>query len=94
MRVDGQKIHANLYRFSVKGLPFSLPNPMVGCVIVHNDSIIGQGYHKQCGSHHAEVNAIASVENKKLLSNQPYTLALNLVLILAKHLLVRFNSKE
>ena len=52
---------------ALKGFPLALPNPMVGCVIVHNDSIIGQGYHQQFGSHHAEVNAIASVENKELL---------------------------
>ncbi|MDC3029890.1 bifunctional diaminohydroxyphosphoribosylaminopyrimidine deaminase/5-amino-6-(5-phosphoribosylamino)uracil reductase RibD [Flavobacteriales bacterium] len=52
---------------ALKGLPLAFPNPMVGCVIVHNDSIIGQGYHKQYGSHHAEVNAIANVENKELL---------------------------
>ena len=54
---------------ALKGFPLAFPNPMVGCVIVHNDSIIGQGYHQQCGSHHAEVNAIASVENKELLEN-------------------------
>lgn len=52
---------------ALKGFPLAFPNPMVGCVIVNNDSIIGQGYHQQCGSHHAEVNAIASVENKELL---------------------------
>jgi diaminohydroxyphosphoribosylaminopyrimidine deaminase/5-amino-6-(5-phosphoribosylamino)uracil reductase len=52
---------------ALKGFPLAFPNPMVGCVIVHNDSIIGQGYHQQCGSHHAEVNAIASVKNKELL---------------------------
>lgn len=37
------------------------PNPMVGAVIVHDDRIIGEGWHRQCGSGHAEVNAIASV---------------------------------
>ncbi len=52
---------------ALKGFPLAFPNPMVGCVIVHNDSIIGQGYHQQFGYHHAEVNAIASVENKELL---------------------------
>jgi diaminohydroxyphosphoribosylaminopyrimidine deaminase/5-amino-6-(5-phosphoribosylamino)uracil reductase len=52
---------------ALKGFPLAFPNPMVGCVIVHNNSIIGQGYHQKCGSHHAEVNAIASVENKELL---------------------------
>ncbi|HIP36614.1 MAG TPA: bifunctional diaminohydroxyphosphoribosylaminopyrimidine deaminase/5-amino-6-(5-phosphoribosylamino)uracil reductase RibD [Crocinitomix sp.] len=43
------------------------PNPMVGCVIVHNDTIIGEGYHQKYGEAHAEVNAINSVKNKKLL---------------------------
>lgn len=44
------------------------PNPMVGCVIVHNDRIIGEGYHQKYGDLHAEVNAINSVENKEILS--------------------------
>jgi diaminohydroxyphosphoribosylaminopyrimidine deaminase/5-amino-6-(5-phosphoribosylamino)uracil reductase len=43
------------------------PNPMVGCVIVHNDKIIGEGWHKQYGEGHAEVNAIAAVEDQSLL---------------------------
>lgn len=44
-----------------------LTNPLVGCVIVHNDLIIGEGWHKEYGDNHAEVNAIASVKNKALL---------------------------
>ncbi|CAM3409695.1 bifunctional diaminohydroxyphosphoribosylaminopyrimidine deaminase/5-amino-6-(5-phosphoribosylamino)uracil reductase RibD [Pontibacter korlensis] len=43
------------------------PNPMVGCVVVHDGQIIGEGWHKQHGGPHAEVNAIASVEDKSLL---------------------------
>jgi diaminohydroxyphosphoribosylaminopyrimidine deaminase/5-amino-6-(5-phosphoribosylamino)uracil reductase len=43
------------------------PNPMVGCVIVHQDTIIGEGWHRQYGQGHAEVNAIKSVENPDLL---------------------------
>jgi diaminohydroxyphosphoribosylaminopyrimidine deaminase/5-amino-6-(5-phosphoribosylamino)uracil reductase len=50
-----------------KGLGNVAPNPMVGCVIVHNGHIIGEGYHQKYGEAHAEVNAIASVANKKLL---------------------------
>ncbi len=38
------------------------PNPMVGAVIVHNDRIIGEGYHVRCGEGHAEVNAFTSVK--------------------------------
>ncbi|MGZ3833997.1 MAG: bifunctional diaminohydroxyphosphoribosylaminopyrimidine deaminase/5-amino-6-(5-phosphoribosylamino)uracil reductase RibD [Mucilaginibacter sp.] len=37
------------------------PNPMVGAVIVHEGSIIGEGYHQQYGQPHAEVNAINQV---------------------------------
>jgi diaminohydroxyphosphoribosylaminopyrimidine deaminase/5-amino-6-(5-phosphoribosylamino)uracil reductase len=44
------------------------PNPMVGCVIVHNAKIIGEGYHEQYGKAHAEVMAIHSVKDKSLLS--------------------------
>ncbi len=44
------------------------PNPMVGAVVVHNDTIIGEGYHRRCGEAHAEVNAINSVKNRELLS--------------------------
>ena len=43
------------------------PNPMVGCVIVYQGKIIGEGYHTAYGKPHAEVHAIASVEDKKLL---------------------------
>ncbi|MFZ9187433.1 MAG: bifunctional diaminohydroxyphosphoribosylaminopyrimidine deaminase/5-amino-6-(5-phosphoribosylamino)uracil reductase RibD [Algoriphagus sp.] len=43
------------------------PNPMVGCVLVHEGKIIGEGYHEQYGGPHAEVNAIASVTDPKLL---------------------------
>ncbi|AWV99364.1 bifunctional diaminohydroxyphosphoribosylaminopyrimidine deaminase/5-amino-6-(5-phosphoribosylamino)uracil reductase RibD [Arcticibacterium luteifluviistationis] len=43
------------------------PNPMVGCVLVHNDIIIGEGWHKKFGEAHAEVNAINSVIDKSLI---------------------------
>ena len=44
------------------------PNPMVGCVIVHNGKIIGEGYHQKYGDAHAEVNAVNAVSDKSLLS--------------------------
>jgi diaminohydroxyphosphoribosylaminopyrimidine deaminase / 5-amino-6-(5-phosphoribosylamino)uracil reductase len=45
------------------------PNPMVGSVIVHNDTVIGEGFHRKCGEAHAEVNAVNSVKDKSLLKN-------------------------
>lgn len=52
------------------------PNPMVGAVLVINDEIIGEGYHRRFGEAHAEPNAINSVENKELLKQA--TLYVNL----------------
>jgi len=48
-------------------LGYTHPNPLVGAVIVHNNIIIGESFHKEFGQAHAEVNAINSVENKELL---------------------------
>lgn len=44
------------------------PNPLVGCVIVHQDRIIGESWHKKFGEAHAEVNAVDAVGDKKLLT--------------------------
>lgn len=46
------------------------PNPMVGAVLVYGNRIIGEGYHRQYGDAHAEVNCISSVgeEDKALIS--------------------------
>ncbi len=45
------------------------PNPMVGCVIVSDDQIIGEGFHQAFGGPHAEVNAITTVKNRSLLKS-------------------------
>jgi len=49
------------------GLGTTRPNPMVGCVIVSDDLIIGEGYTSPFGGNHAEVNAINAVIDKSLL---------------------------
>lgn len=49
------------------GLGTTRPNPMVGCVIVHDDHIIGEGFTSSYGNSHAEVNAINAVKDKSLL---------------------------
>ncbi|WP_100612292.1 bifunctional diaminohydroxyphosphoribosylaminopyrimidine deaminase/5-amino-6-(5-phosphoribosylamino)uracil reductase RibD [Confluentibacter lentus] len=51
------------------GLGSTRPNPMVGCIIVHNNNIIGEGFTSAYGGNHAEVNAINSVVDKHLLKD-------------------------
>lgn len=54
---------------ALKGDGKVFPNPMVGCVVVFNNEIIGEGYHEVYGGAHAEVNAINSVIDKSKLSS-------------------------
>lgn len=51
------------------GLGNVSPNPLVGCVILHEDRIIGEGWHEEYGGPHAEVNALRTVRDKELLKN-------------------------
>ena len=44
-----------------RGAGYVAPNPMVGAVLVHENTIIGEGYHQQYGGPHAEVNCLNSV---------------------------------
>lgn len=52
---------------ATKGAGYVAPNPMVGCVIVHNGTLIGEGYHRAYGGPHAEVHAIQSISDPSLL---------------------------
>ena len=62
-----EKYIARCIQLAKNGCCNAAPNPMVGAVIVHNDTIIGEGYHIRCGEAHAEVNAIRSVKDEHLL---------------------------
>jgi diaminohydroxyphosphoribosylaminopyrimidine deaminase/5-amino-6-(5-phosphoribosylamino)uracil reductase len=44
------------------GTGFTAPNPLVGAVLVHEDRIIGEGYHERFGESHAEINCFQSVK--------------------------------
>jgi len=56
---------------SLKGLGSTQTNPLVGCVIVYKNTIIGEGFHAKYGEAHAEVQAINSVADadKSLLQH-------------------------
>ena len=73
---DNIKYMRRCLELASKAEGLTYPNPMVGAVIVHNGSIIGEGYHNRAGEPHAEVIAINSVADKSLLKSS--TLVVNL----------------
>lgn len=52
-------------RLAEKGRGWTSPNPLVGCVIVRNDRIIGRGFHERFGAAHAEINALRDAERRR-----------------------------
>ncbi len=58
---------ARALELAALGRGHTSPNPMVGCVIVHENEVIGEGWHRQFGGPHAEVNALNSINDKELL---------------------------
>lgn len=49
---------------AAQGVYTTSPNPNVGCVIVNNRQIIGEGYHRKAGGPHAEVYALSMAGGK------------------------------
>ncbi len=73
---DHLKFMKRCLELASKAEGLTYPNPLVGSVIVHKGTIIGEGYHVKAGSRHAEVLAIESVKDKELLFSS--TLYVNL----------------
>ena len=53
-----EKYMSRAIHLAQKGLGKVSPNPMVGCVIVKNGKVIGEGFHESFGGQHAEIEAI------------------------------------
>src|SRR3954467_8854207 len=64
MPTDEQKLDESFMRRAIelaaRGRGSVEPNPMVGCVIVRDGRIIGDGYHQQFGGPHAEREALSA----------------------------------
>tara|TARA_A100000164_G_C21865501_1_gene752331 strand:+ start:54 stop:1166 length:1113 start_codon:yes stop_codon:yes gene_type:complete len=58
------KFMARAIELAKKGKLKTQPNPMVGCVIVKNNKVVGEGWHKEYGKDHAEINAIKDCKKK------------------------------
>lgn len=50
---------ARALELAARGLYTTTPNPRVGCVIVREGSVVGEGWHERAGGPHAEVKALA-----------------------------------
>jgi diaminohydroxyphosphoribosylaminopyrimidine deaminase/5-amino-6-(5-phosphoribosylamino)uracil reductase len=66
VKID-EKYMRRCIELAKNGLGTTYPNPLVGSVIVFDDKIIGEGWHRKSGEPHAEVNAVNSVKDKSLL---------------------------
>lgn len=70
MHTDDEKFMRRALQLATGGRAQVSPNPMVGAVIVSDKgNIIGEGFHRQFGGPHAEVNAVNSVADSSLLKN-------------------------
>lgn len=61
---DDHKYMARAMRLAKKGIYTTAPNPNVGCVLVKDGEIVGEGWHQKAGEAHAEINALKQAGNK------------------------------
>lgn len=55
---DDHRWMARALRLAARGLDTTTPNPRVGCVLVRDGEIVGEGWHERAGEPHAEVHAL------------------------------------
>jgi len=61
---DDHRYMARALELAGRGLYTATPNPRVGCVIVRDGSVAGEGWHERAGAAHAEVNALAAAGSR------------------------------
>lgn len=57
---DDHRYMARALELAERGLYTTTPNPRVGCVVVREGRVVGEGWHQHAGGPHAEVNALAA----------------------------------
>lgn len=55
---------ARAMRLAERGAFTTRPNPMVGCVLAHDDEVVGEGWHRRAGEPHAETNALEAAGDR------------------------------
>ena len=58
------RMMARALRLAERAVFTTRPNPMVGCVLVHGDEVVGEGWHQRKGGPHAEVFALQAAGDR------------------------------
>jgi diaminohydroxyphosphoribosylaminopyrimidine deaminase/5-amino-6-(5-phosphoribosylamino)uracil reductase len=61
---EQERYMAHALQLAERGLYTTCPNPRVGCVIVKDDQVVGEGWHQRAGDAHAEINALSDAGNQ------------------------------
>lgn len=64
LTVSDREYMARAIVLARKGLYSTMPNPRVGCVLVRDGAVVGEGWHVRAGAGHAEVNALAAAAGR------------------------------
>jgi diaminohydroxyphosphoribosylaminopyrimidine deaminase/5-amino-6-(5-phosphoribosylamino)uracil reductase len=57
---DDRRYMARALQLARRGEGFVEPNPMVGCLLVHEGAVVGEGWHQRFGGPHAEIEALSA----------------------------------
>ncbi len=71
-RAEDERFMRRALELAVRGEGSVEPNPMVGCVIVHDSQIVGEGWHEEFGGPHAEIVALQKVDKSVLRGSTAY----------------------
>lgn len=62
--LDDSAIMQRVLDLAAKGMNTTQPNPMVGCIIINNEEIVGEGFHQMAGDLHAERVALKAAGDR------------------------------
>lgn len=63
-KVDDVQYMRRALSLAIRGTGSVSPNPMVGCVLVKDGVIVGEGYHRRFGGPHGEIEALESAKDR------------------------------
>lgn len=83
---------ARALKLAQRGRFTTHPNPNVGCVIVKDGEIVGEGYHQRAGEPHAEVHALRMAGEKAKGATAYVTLENPVAIMVVRHRAVTHSS--